>query len=350
MLERLGEFCFAAGARIDHASRDLALERAVQARLVARDAGVDLGLAALDRLGDDVAVGEPGARHRNKVRAAVGQHLLGHLRHVDAVGGHQRHAHLAHELLGHPGESRARHHGGDRGDAGLVPTDARVDDVGAGGLDDLRLLHHLAPAVALLHEVEHAQAVHDGKVGAAGLADAGNDLLWKAHPVGEVAAPSVGPVVGSAHQELVDEVAFGAHDLHAIVASFAGQHRAAHVGADGPLHAPSTERPRAELADGRLALGGCDAERMVAVSAAVQNLQGNAAIGCVHGIGHLPVLARLAERIRARSVGRELACAVGADAACDDEPSATLGPLGIELGELGESALSPPRGPCAWSP
>ena len=197
----LGEFGFAAGARVDHAARHLALEGAVQARLVARDAGVDLAFPTIDGLGDDVAVGEPGARHRNEVRAAVGQHLLGHLRHVDAVGGHQRHAHLAHQLLGHPSESRAGHHGGDRGDARLVPADARVDDVGAGGLDDLRLLHHLAPAVALLHEVEHAQAVHDGKVGAAGLADARDDLFRKPHPVGEVAAPLVGPVVGAAAPE-----------------------------------------------------------------------------------------------------------------------------------------------------
>ena len=177
------------------------------------------------------------------------------------------------------------------------------------------------------------------KVGAAGLSDAGDDLLREAHAVGEIAAPGIRPVVGSAHQELVDQVAFGAHDLDAIVASFTRQHGAADVGADGPFHAPSTERPRAELADGRLALGGRDAERMVAVAPAVQNLQGNAAIGCVHSIGHLPVLGALAGTHKGCSMGSELACAVGADAACDDEPSATLGPLGIELRELGEAAL-----------
>ena len=123
--------------------------------------------------------------------------------------------------------------------------------------------------------------------------------------------PRLGPVVGSAHQELVDEVAFGAHDLHAIVAGFAGQHRTADVGADGPFHAPSTERPRAELADGRLALGGRDAERMVAVPPAVQNLQGNAAIGCVHSIGHLPVLGRLAGTHEGCSMGASLPARLG---------------------------------------
>ncbi len=34
----------------------------------------------------------------------------------------------------------------------------------------------------------------------------------------------------------------------------------------------------------------------------------------------------------------ELACAVGADAAGDDEACPTFGPLGIELGQLGEAA------------
>ena len=113
------------------------------------------------------------------------------------------------------------------------------------------------------------------------------------------------------HQKLVDEVAFGAHDLHAIVAGLAGQHRAADVGADGALHAPTAERPRAELADGRLALGRGDAERMVAVSAAVQDLQGDAAAGCVDGIRNLAVLARLSRTHQGRAVGRQLSCPVG---------------------------------------
>ncbi len=148
----------------------------------------------------------------------------------------------------------------------------------------------------------------------------------------------VGPVVGAPHQELVDEVAFGAHDLRRHRSRLHGPARRSARRPDGPLHAPSTERPRAELADGRLALGGRDAERMVAVAPAVQDLQGDAAVGSVHRIGHLAVLGRLAGTHEGRAMGSELACAVGADAACDDEPSATLGPLGIELRELGEAA------------
>ena len=42
--------------------------------------------------------------------------------------------------------------------------------------------------------------------------------------------------VGVRDQKLVDEVTLAAHDLHAVVTRFAGQHRAAHEGANLPLH------------------------------------------------------------------------------------------------------------------
>ena len=220
-----------------------------------------------------------------------------------------------------------------------MPTDAGVDDVGPGGLDDLRLLHHLAPAVALLHEVEHAQAVHDGKVRTAGLADARDDLLGKANPVLEGPAPFIGTVVGPTHQELVDQVALRAHDLHPIIAGLAGEQGAADIGPDRALDAAAAEDPGAELADGRLALGRGHAERMVAVASAVQDLQGNAAARGVHGLGDLTVLGRLGGAHQSRPMGRQLARPIGRDAAGHDQARPTFGTLGIEAGELGEAAL-----------
>jgi hypothetical protein len=47
-------------------------------------------------------------------------------------------------------------------------------------------------------------------------------------------------------EELVDEVALGAHHLDAVVAGLAGQRRAAHEGADLALDAARAQRARRE--------------------------------------------------------------------------------------------------------
>ena len=132
-----------AGPRIHQATGDLAAKSVVQTGLVAADAGVDLVRLAGRGLVDKVRVGEKRACHRDHVGHALGQHLLCHFRRVDAVGGHQRNANLALELLRHPRPGGARHFGGDGGDARLVPADAGVQDGHTGSLQFLRQLHHL---------------------------------------------------------------------------------------------------------------------------------------------------------------------------------------------------------------
>ena len=69
-----------------------------------------------------------------------------------------------------------------------------------------------------------------------------HDLQRQAHAVRIVAAPFVVALVGGQAHELVDEVALGAHDLHAVVARFARQGGAAHEGADLPLDAARGKR------------------------------------------------------------------------------------------------------------
>ena len=63
---------------------------------------------------------------------AVGDHVVGHLWIVDAIGGDQRDLDLAHQPLGDVAESRTWHSGVDGRHAGFVPADAGVDDGGTG--------------------------------------------------------------------------------------------------------------------------------------------------------------------------------------------------------------------------
>ena len=286
-------FRLTAGTGVDHAAGHFALERPIQTSLVAGDARVDFGLAPLHSLGHDLPIGEPRAGHGHEVGTPIGEHLLRHMGHVDAVGGDQRDAHLTHEFFRDPRKARAGHHGGDGRNAGLVPANAGVDDVRASGLDDLGLFDHLAPTAAFLHEVEHAQAVHDGKVRPAGLADARDDFFGEAHPVGQGTTPLVGAVVRSAGEELVDQIALRPHDLHPVVASFPSEQGTTHIIPNRPLHTPTAQDPWAELADGRLAFGRGHAKRVVAVASAVENLQGNPPARRVDCIGHFAVLGNL---------------------------------------------------------
>jgi hypothetical protein len=130
-----------------------------------------------------LGVGQEGARHAHHVGHAVGQHLLGHLGRVDAVGGHQRNAHLAFELLRHPGKGRARHLGGNGGNARLVPANAGVEDGDARFFQCLRQLHHFFLRRAAFDQVEHGQAEDDDEVGAHPGAGAAHDLQREADAV-----------------------------------------------------------------------------------------------------------------------------------------------------------------------
>ena len=118
----------------------------------------------------------------------------------------------------------------------------------------------------------------------------------------------VGALVGPRREELVDEVALGAHDLDAVVTRLPGEPGGPGEGPDLPPHAAVAQRAGPEPRDRALHRRGRHAPRGVAVAPGVQDLQGDAATRLVHGIRHLAVLARLATRrqLRRQRVERAL--------------------------------------------
>ena len=174
------------------------------------------------------------------------------------------------------------------------------------------------------------------KSGTDGLAGAPHDLDRQAHPVGVRAAPAVGAPVGVGDQELVDEVALGAHDLDAVVAGLAGQHRAVHEGLDLALDAALAQRPGGERRDRALDPRRRHDQRVVAVATGVQDLQGDVAALGVHGLGDRAVLAGRRTRGQRAGAGLGPALDVRREAAGHDQADAAAGALGEVVGEVPE--------------
>ena len=225
----LRELELTAGARVHQAGGGAIRKNVVQARLVARDAGVDVLRPTRSGLAHEVGVGEEGPRHRHHVGVAARQDLLRDFRHVDAVRRDHRNRHRTlHARRGEAPRS-ARHDVGDRRDARLVPADAGVDDVGAGGFDRAREFHDFTRRSATFHEVERRDAVHQEELRPEPGTRAAHDLHGETMPVLHAATELVGAVVRARHGKLIDQVAFRAHHLHAVEARALREFGAAHI-------------------------------------------------------------------------------------------------------------------------
>ena len=164
-------------------------------------------------------VGSASSGRASETRSAVpsATSSLGELGGVDPVGGADRDGDLLAQPPRRPGPGAARDLGDDRRDARLVPADAGVDHRGAGLLDEQGQLDDLVPGLAALDEVEQRHPVDDREAVADRLAGTADDLDREAHPAGRRTSPLVVAVVGARGEELVDQVALGAHDLDRVV-------------------------------------------------------------------------------------------------------------------------------------
>ena len=242
------------------------------------------------------------------------------------------------ELGGDAGEGGARHRGGDGGHARFVPADAGVDDGGAGGFDRFRLQHDLVPVGTFRHQFEHGQTIDQDEIRPAGLADTAHDLHRETHALIRRAAPGVAAAIGAGAEELVDQIAFRAHDFDAVVAGFARQPRAVDEGLDLPLDAAGAERARLERIDRRLQGGRGHGERVIAVAAGVQDLHADAATGRVHRFCDDAVLVDLPGPAQLAGEGLEPADDVRGNAAGNHQANAALGAFAEIGGQFREVA------------
>src|SRR5205823_1059834 len=127
----------------------------------------------------------------------------------------------------------------DRRNTRFVPADAGIEKRRARRFDRLGEPHDFLPGAAAFDEIEHRQAVDNDEVAPERLARAAHDLDGEPRAVLVRTAPFVYAPIGLRGDELVDEVAFGAHDLDTVVAGISCELCAADVGRDRSADAPA---------------------------------------------------------------------------------------------------------------
>ena len=167
-------------------------------------------------------------------------------------------------------------------DTGGEHIHALLDETAGEGMD-------FFGALAARHEVQQGDPPGEQGARADGVPDRGSDLEGEGAPALGVPAPTVAPTVRRRGQELVDEVALGAHDLHTVIP---GLDRGAGSGgelADGAVDAAAGQASGAEGGERRAPARRGGRERMEGVAPGVQQLQQNPPARLVDRISDLPV-------------------------------------------------------------
>ena len=170
-----------------------------------------------------------------------------------------------------------------------MPADTRAEHVHPGSLQLAGQLVDLLLGLAPLDQIQHGDAVIDDEV----LGDRGayrlHDLDGEAHPLLRGATPVISALIRPLREELVDQVALGAHDLDAVVAGLLGILRRLAVGLDRRANLLVGELAGRERGDRGLGRGRGHRHRVIAVAAGVQQLQDGQRTTGVGGLGDLAV-------------------------------------------------------------
>ncbi len=324
------QLSFITGTGVHQAAGQLAREGVIQTGLITTDAGVDFVRPVFRRFQHQLCVGQKRPRHGHHIRLTGRQHLLGNIGHIDSVGRHQRYGHFPLHAGSHFGEGCARHRCGDRRHPGFMPADAGIDNGSAGLFDSFGELHDFIPGTAFFDQVQHRQPVDDDKLGPHPLPHTADDFDGQPDAVLVATAPAICALIGAFHNKLINEVAFRAHDLHAVVACPLGQHGRGHVITDLLFDASVVQLNGHERVYRRLNGGWSDQLRVIRVATGVENLHADRAAGLMDRPGDDFVLVRLFFRRHLRGTGSYRAFHVGPDTAGNDKPHAAPRTLGIE--------------------
>ena len=322
-----------AGTGVDQTRGQLAAEGMIQAGLVATDAGVDFVRAVFGRLQNKVRIRQERTGHGYHISIAFREDLLGNIRHVDAVGGHQGDADLVFQARRYLGKRAPRHRGSNGRYTGFMPADAGVDNGGAGFLDFFRQLHHFIPGTAIFDKIQHRQTVNKDEIAAHALANPANNLDRQSNAVLVAATPLVSTMVCMGHDELVDEVTFRTHDLHAVVPGFPRERRAVDVILNLLFDTRFVQLSRLHRVDGCLNRGRGHQLRMISVATGMENLHTDLAVGLMHRAGDHLMLVRFFLGVHLGRVLEHRTFHIRGNTTSHNQTRTATGTFGVESGK-----------------
>ena len=259
----------------------------VQTGLVTGNAGVDFVATALLGLANKLAIRQQRPGHGHHVRLARRQNLFAFLRGVDSIGRAHRDIHFAIELGGDIGKAATGHRGNNGGHPGFMPANPGIDDGGSCPLNGLAQCHNLFPGLATLDQVQHGQPVDNDEFRPNSFAHTADNLHGQAHTVLVRATPLVRSLVGPLTQKLVDEIAFGAHHLNAIITRKFGELRGTDEIVDLPFNPFRGKGAGLERAYRGLGCRCRDNQRLIAITPCVQDLHTDLSAGLMNRAGHM---------------------------------------------------------------
>ena len=212
-----------------------------------------------------------------------------------------------------------------------MPADTGVDDGSACRFYRLRQLHDFFMGGAVWHQINHRQPVDDNKISSHRRARAAHHFNGQAHAVFVRAAPLIGALVGMGYKELVQEIAFGAHDLDPVIACFLRALCAGHDIADLFLDPFGVQLGRRKGRYGGFHGRGGYAFRPVGITARVEDLHGDLAACLVHTVGHDAVVGDILVGGHHRCPRQHGAFKVGANAASDHKRHFASRPFRVKL-------------------
>ena len=168
-----------------------------------------------------------------------------------------------------------------------MPANPGIDDGGSCPLNGLAQRHDLIPGLATLDQVQHGQPVDNDKFRPNSLAHTADNLHGQAHTVLVRATPLVRSLVGPLTQKLVDEIAFGAHHLNAIITRKFGELRGTDEIVDLPFNPFRGKGAGLERAYRGLGCRCRDNQRLIAITPCVQDLHTDLTACLMHRTGHM---------------------------------------------------------------
>ena len=214
-----------------------------------------------------------------------------------------------------------------------MPSDARVEQMDSGGFECPGIGCGFLASHSAFDQIDGGNPEHDEKPLARGCAHGLDCLDWQPNAVFEGSAEFVLARVGQGGGELVEQVAFRAHDFNAVIASLAGHGRCLRHVVDGRPDLCSRECAGHETVDRCAHIRGADAQIMLGIASGVQDLQHDASTFGVHCVSDRAMQSQIGRPVEHGRIFFHAAFQVGGKAAREDQRGLAAGACAKEFGQ-----------------